>query len=100
MKMFFAVAALATTLVACQNGDFVNRDIQLEADVACRAIGASLATLAPHRADLPESVETTVERIRVESDPLCTGANPPRTMDVANRLTRLAFDLIAIERKQ
>lgn len=97
MRTLF-VAALALMVSACAQ-PILDRDIQLEADVACRAIGASLLALAPHRQELPESVEATVQRIRVESDPLCTGENPPRTMEVANQLTRLAFDLITVERE-
>lgn len=90
---------VATVLVlsACTT-PIAERDIQLEADVACRAIGASLGALAPHRQSLGEDVEAVVQRIRVESDPLCTGANPPRTMEVANRLTALAFDLMTVEK--
>ena len=91
------LVATALVLGACTT-PIAERDIQLEADVACRAIGASLGALAPHRKSLGDDVEAVVQRIRVESDPLCTGDNPPRTMQVANRLTALAFDLMTVEK--
>lgn len=92
------VVALPMLVAACAPS-LAERDIQLAADVACRAIGASLGALAPHRQSLSDEVEAMVQRVRVESDPLCTGTNPPRTRDVTNQLIRLAFNLMTVEKE-
>lgn len=105
MRLFY-IAIVATIsalgLSACQStgdGRFEERSFAMEADVACRAIGASLATLAPHRKTLPEGVEQNVERVRQRAEPLCYAPNPPRGADVARELTTLAFDLLSTERQ-
>ena len=95
MRAFFLAAAAAFLLSACAN--LADRDIQREADTACRSIGALLEVLAPYRQDMPETAEATVQRIRVESDPLCTGDNPPRSDEVATRLSLMVLDLVSVQ---
>ena len=97
MKKLLAACVIGLALAGCTERNLAELDIQREADVACRAIGASLGVLAPHRQELPESVEATVQRIRTESDALCTGPNPPRTTDVVNQLIQSAYTLMRIE---
>lgn len=99
MKPFIAAAVAALMLAGCAGGakQIADRDLQREADVACRAIGASLEALAPFRADLSEGVEATVNRIAVEAEPFCTGPNPPRTSAIIGRLFTMSASLIGIE---
>lgn len=102
-RTFAIILALgAFALSGCAPGGALvvpDRDFQREADVACRAIGGTLAALAPYRADMPAKVEASVEAVRVQSAPLCSGDNPPRTVDIAQDLQRMAISLLAVERE-
>lgn len=92
------VLALALLLAGCET-NILARDFQREADVSCRAIGASLAALAPHRQRLPDVVEATVQTIREEAEPLCTAPDAPKGADVADRLVQMAYNLLTVEKE-
>jgi hypothetical protein len=86
--------ALAAIVAGCASNP------QATADVSCRAIGASLAALAPFRADMPDAAEDRVQRFRERSEPLCAPGTPaPTDAATVGALAAMAFELVTLEKE-